>query len=149
MGTGWGLARLELSRLPIVPIDPEVLLPAVGQGALAVQTRSDDQDRIDLFARLDDPAVRLSVETERSCLRKLDAGCLAPAAAHAVFVGDRIQLTARVIRLDGSEILEARGESPLGEADKLASAVAEDLLSSGAAGVLQEARLHADEQPPL
>ena len=69
-----GLARLELSRLPIVPIAPEVLLPAVGQGALAVQTRSDDRERIDLFARLDDSAVRLCVETERSCLRKLDAG---------------------------------------------------------------------------
>ena len=93
--------------------------------------------------------MRLCVETERSCLRKLDAGCLAPAAAHAVVDGDRVRLTARVIRLDGSEILEARGDSLAAGSDELASTVAENLLSSGAAGVLQEARLHADEQPPL
>lgn len=144
-----GLDRLGLSRVPRRPLSPEICLPAAAQGALAVEVRAGDAAREAALAQLDDPEVRCAVETERACLRVLDAGCLAPVAVHARVDGEAVRLTARVVRWDGRETLEASGESDRDGARTMATEVAGELRARGASEILAEAREHVDVRHPL
>jgi len=78
-----GIERLGLRDVPLQPIDTERCLPAVGQGALAIETRDTDRRTTGLVAVLDDPVAREEVEAERAFLRRLGGGCLAPATGFA------------------------------------------------------------------
>ena len=81
-----GLERLEMGDVPRTSIDLETMLPAPGQGALAIEVRRDDEEVADVVRTIDDPATRLAVTAERSMLARLDGGCLAPIAALATLV---------------------------------------------------------------
>ena len=108
------LAEAGLSRVDDparrVPIDPAVVLPAPGQGALAVEVRGDDPELLDVIEQIDDPPTRLAVEAERGLLRRLEGGCLAPIAALAILTttdsSSEIRLTGRVLSRDGRQSLE-------------------------------------------
>jgi len=104
---GLVMAAAAIERLQITPavvelLDPDVFIPQVGQGALAVEVRSDDRDLRSLVAEIDDPVTRLAVEAERSFLAELGGDCTLPAGAHAsvAVVGKRIEITIAGILAD-------------------------------------------------
>jgi len=137
-----GLARL--GRLEDVSeiLDPFQFLPAPGQGALAVECRSDDTLRATLCALLDDPDTRAATTAERRLLAALEAGCTAPVGALADIAegenGQEIYLRAVVVSLDGSRALRLSITGPVADGDTLATRLAAQLLEEGAADLIGE-----------
>ena len=131
-----GLRRLGMEDRITQLLPPDVLLPAVGQGALAVEIRAHDEETAALVRRLDHSDTRDAVRAERALLARLEGGCQIPVAAHAEVAGDRLRLRARVGRLDGSLLLEADVEGSRAEAEALGVRAAEDLLGRGGDQIL-------------
>lgn len=137
-----GLARLGRVGEITEHLRPPRLLPAPGQGALALEARADDRLALDALARLDDPATRAAVTAERSVLAALAGGCLAPVGAWARIEADgRLALSACVVQIDGSRRLDAEQCGPPNESFELGRAVAGALLAQGAAEIIERARL--------
>ena len=133
-----GLLRLGRAERIGSRLDPEIMPPAPGQGALAVQTRTDDDTRT-LIGRLDDPATRLAVETERAILATAGGGCRAPLGALAVVTGDRLEIVAGFVGVDGRDRYVTRQVGSAGAALELARTIAADFLARGYRGVAVEA----------
>lgn len=129
-----GVERLGLTEAVSEYLSFEQMLPAPGQGALAVQCRVDDSATLALLQSLDDPAVRTAVGAERAFLAGLGGGCAAPVAAYARRAGDERSLHMRglVGAPDGTRIIRVEGTAP--EADWLAlgGRLAEEALAAGA-----------------
>ena len=127
-----GLARI--GRLDAVSqiFDPDEMLPAPGQGALAVECRSDRPDLADLLACVDDPATHAATTAERTLLAALEAGCSAPVGGYAAGA-DGLRLRAIVVAADGETALRASASGPSDEAEHLGRSVAAELLRRGAA----------------
>ena len=132
-----GLQRLDLASRISAIIDASTLLPAVGQGALSIESRSGDADTRALLAHLHDPDSARCVLAERAMNRRLNGGCQVPIAGYATSSGDRISLEGRVGAIDGSQLLVARASGQ--DADHLGVQVAEDLLAQGAGQLLSAA----------
>jgi hydroxymethylbilane synthase len=135
-----GVTRLGLEaeiteRLPL-----EMLLPAVGQGALGIETRQNDEATQKTVAQLDHAPSRAAVSAERAMLAALRAGCLAPVAAWGRIESDSLLLTGRVISTDGRVQLEAQSSAAPSDFLTLGRRVADELLDQGAAEVIQAAR---------
>jgi hydroxymethylbilane synthase len=135
------LARAGLARLgrlaEIVELLPETtLLPAPGQGALAIYARTRDGRTREALASLDHPASRREVLAERRLLAVLQAGCKAPVAARARAEGAALRLTAAVFSADGSRSLQEASESS-GDPEALGEEVAHRLLGRGADGLIR------------
>jgi hydroxymethylbilane synthase len=139
-----GLARLgrldEASEL----LDPGQLLPAPGQGALAVECRAADTELATALGKLlDDPVSRAAVTAERTLLAALEAGCTAPVGALAD-VGidesgnEELYLRAVVVAVDGSRAVRLSTTGPLADGERLGQRLAADLLDAGAAGLIGE-----------
>jgi hydroxymethylbilane synthase len=122
-----GLARLH--RLDVVSqvFDVEEMVPAPGQGALAVECRTADTSMISLLSCVDDPASRAAVTAERVVLAQLEAGCSAPLGAYAAGT-DVLQLTAFAMGDDGGLAVRARLSGPASQAERLGRDVAAELL---------------------
>jgi hydroxymethylbilane synthase len=133
-----GLRRLGLGRRISAAIETDVMLPAVSQGSLGVQTRADDAETNTLVSRLDDAATRAAVLAERALLRKLGGGCQVPIAAHARVEGGRLRLDGLVASLDGSRVIRDSIETDTLEADAAGDALAARLLERGAGELLSE-----------
>ncbi|MGH9152143.1 MAG: hydroxymethylbilane synthase [Acidimicrobiales bacterium] len=134
------LARLGLSHLAAEVLDPSVLLPQVGQGAIAVEAREGDDAVLGALAALEHRPTRRAVDAERAYLRRLGGGCDLPVAAHAtVGPGGSVSLTAMLATLDGHIVLSASGSGDDPEA--LGAALAARLLDeSGGAWLLESLR---------
>lgn len=141
-----GLTRLGLSARISYPLPPEIMLPAVSQGTLAIEARADDAATLGLLAVLDDAATRVATLAERAFLRRLEGGCQVPIAAHAVVTlpthgsAGSCHLYGIVGSLDGQMVI--RGERVAGTDDPegLGVALAEELLDRGAADILADLR---------
>lgn len=134
-----GLTRLEYAGRISAPLRPPFMLPAVGQGALGIECRSDDESTREVLARLIDRATLHAVLAERTVLSTLRAGCHAPLGVWTRPDGDALRLTAVVLSLDGVQRFESeRLATVASDADAvgLGHAVAEDLLAQGAAALL-------------
>lgn len=134
------LAAAGLRRLGLVPahgeaLDPDVFVPAVGQGVIAVQARSDDTGTLALLAAVDDPATRVCALAERAYLARLGASCNTPMAAHARLDGGAVRMSAIVASEDGRQVLRASATAPAAGAEKLGRTLADTLLARGAAGI--------------
>lgn len=127
-----GLVRLGRSDRIDQRLDPEVMLPAVGQGALAIQMRAGDPLAA-AVRPLDDPDTRAAVVAERAFLRAMGGGCRAPFAALAGLAGGRLTIDGAALEPDGREILRDRLEGSAEAAGLLGERLAESLLSRGAA----------------
>jgi hydroxymethylbilane synthase len=125
-----GLARLGRAGEASEVLDTEVMLPAPGQGAIAIETRAEDPEVAQAVAPLDHPATARAVAAERAFLERLGGGCNVPLGAHAVADGDGLHLRALVARVDGTRVV--RGESRGAEAESIGRGLAEDLLGRGA-----------------
>ena len=126
-----GLARL--ARLDAVSqvFEPDEMMPAPGQGALAVECLSGRDDLAALLGLVDDPVSRAVTDAERGLLAALQAGCSAPIGAFATGTDD-VRLDAIVVAADGGEALRASAEGPASHAGRLGREVAANLLSRGA-----------------
>jgi hydroxymethylbilane synthase len=133
-----GLRRLGFGERISAAIEPEEMLPAVSQGALGIETRSDDAETNALVSRLDDRRTRNAVLAERALLRSLGGGCQVPIAAHATVEGGRLSLDGLVATLDGAEVLRDRIEGDADDAAGLGKELAARLIERGAARLLSE-----------
>jgi hydroxymethylbilane synthase len=138
-----GLARLGRLEVVTEVIDPIQMLPAPGQGALAVECRSaDPRDLHDLLGVLDDAPTRLAVTAERTLLATLEAGCSAPVGAYGEPAeGESVPelyLRAAVIAFDGSRSVRLSASGPLDEAARIGRDLATVLLDEGAADLMWE-----------
>jgi hydroxymethylbilane synthase len=131
-----GLRRLGLERRINVPILTTEMLPAVGQGAIAIESRAEDEDAIALVGGLDHKFTRLACAAERSFLLSLGGGCSLPIAAHAVVRDKRIRLHGLVADALGKRIVRDHISGSLDGAEKLGSQLAEQLLAKGAGELL-------------
>lgn len=127
-----GLVRLGLQDRINVRIAINEMLPAVGQGAIAIEVRSDNELAVETTAKLDHRETRLACLAERAFLRGLGGGCQLPIAAHATIDGDSINLDGLVAKSDGSEIWRDHLSGPAGQAEELGSALAAKLIERGA-----------------
>jgi hydroxymethylbilane synthase len=148
-----GLRRLGLGRRISAYISTGELLPAVGQGALGLEARGDDEKVLRLVARLDDAPTHAACAAERALLRQFGAGCQVPIAAHAVVRGDALRLEGLVAAPSGEEVLREAVEGPAREAERLGAELALRLqargasfLLAGAAGVGVPSRAGVDER---
>ena len=126
-----GLARIDRLDAVTQVFGPEEMLPAPGQGALAVECRAGREDLASLLACVDDPVSRAATTAERSLLAALQAGCLAPIGAYAAGT-DVVRLDGVVVSADGGAALRASAGGPAAQADRLGRQVAADLLRRGA-----------------
>ena len=133
-----GLRRLSLDGRIAELLDPEVMCPAIGQGALAIQCRTDDEQTRRLLAPLDDAAARAETTAERALLAELGGGCQVPIGGSARLTGDRLRLTAIVASPDGAHLIRAVLEGPASEAAELGRRTAHDLLERGADRILEQ-----------
>jgi hydroxymethylbilane synthase len=131
-----GLVRLGLQERISARIAISEMLPAVGQGAIAIETRSDNEFAVQSASRLDHRETHIACLAERAFLRSLGGGCQFPIAAHAVLSGAVLQLDGLVARPDGSEIL--RGSSSGTDPEFLGSQLASQLLAQGAGRLLHQ-----------
>jgi hydroxymethylbilane synthase len=126
-----GLARIGRLDAVTQVFGPEEMLPAPGQGALAVECLADREDLAALLACVDDPASRAATSAERSLLAALQAGCLAPVGAYAAGTDD-LRLDGIVVAADGGTALRGSAGGAAAEAERLGREVAADLLRRGA-----------------
>jgi hydroxymethylbilane synthase len=134
-----GLERLGLLEMATEILSLDIMLPAPGQGALAVQCRDESQSR-ELLTPIDDPVARLATGAERAFLAGLGGGCSAPIACYGEIVAGRLRLHGRIVALDASEQIDVELERPV-EDEPAAIAAGTELaaaaLESGAASLLQ------------
>ena len=127
-----GLIRLGLENRISARISTNEMLPAVGQGAIAIETRSDDEFAVDTTSQLDHHETRLACLAERAFLRGLGGGCQLPIAAHAVIRDDLLLLQGLVAKADGSQIWRDQLSGPPRNAEEIGSSLATLLLQRGA-----------------
>lgn len=133
-----GLQRLGFHDRIRNAMTPEQSLPAIGQGALGIETRIDDDFMNALIAPLHDSLTAITVTAERALNRRLAGGCQVPIAGYAMLEGDEVWLRGLVGRPDGTQTLYAEKRGPVADADAIGIAVAEMLLAQGADKILSD-----------
>lgn len=134
-----GLTRLGKGSVITCHIPAEEMVPAVGQGVLAIEIREDDQALRDLLAPLHHAPTALAVAAERAFLTELEGGCQVPMAAHAVLRGGRLRMDAMIAALDGQTVYAHSMEAGAAEADarSMGVQIARILLGMGGAEILK------------
>jgi hydroxymethylbilane synthase len=138
-----GIARLGRMDEVTEVLDPLQMLPAPGQGALAVECRAGDTELVSqVRAALDDPRTRAAVTAERAVLATLEAGCSAPVGAMAEIAegddGDELWLRAVALSADGAVAVRRSATGSPGDAEKVGRALAEEMLDDGASALIEE-----------
>lgn len=139
-----GLKRLELQERIRSFIEPEQSLPAVGQGAVGIECRTDDERMLELLAPLNHIETADRVKCERAMNLTLQGGCQVPIGSYALLEGDQIWLRALVGEPDGSHIVRGEIRGPRTDAEALGVQLAQQLLSQGADDILT--RLYQDHE---
>jgi hydroxymethylbilane synthase len=133
-----GLERLGLLAEVTQWLDPQVMLPAVAQGALAVQVRADNHEVVALLGLLDDPVSRLAVSAERAFLAAVGGSCSLPVGAHARVVGETVTITGMIGSVDG-KVIKGELRVPCSRAEQAAVELAGDLLARGGRALVEAA----------
>lgn len=139
-----GLKRTGLSNDVITEyLEPETVVPAVGQGALAIESREDDAEIREILAKINDDYTTRTVTAERAFLRLLDGGCQVPIGGHAYLEGNEIILTGLVGTPDGKTILKEtiRGKEP----EQVGKQVADKLIQQGAKDIVDKVKQELDQ----
>jgi hydroxymethylbilane synthase len=133
-----GIKRMGLSHLVTQYLEPELMLPAVGQGALGIETRTEDPLTNELVAGLADPPTMVAVRAERAFLRRLQGGCQVPIGGYATLEGERLTLTGMVADLQGRRLIRRAVRGEARQAEEVGESLAGTVLSAGAAEILAE-----------
>jgi len=131
-----GLRRLGWAERIVQTFEPEVMCPAVGQGALAIETR-DRGAGLEACRRLNHEPTRIAVTAERAVLRALGGGCQVPIGAHAVVAGEHLDILAIVASPEGERLLRDSSSGPASEAERIGAGLARRLLGAGASRILE------------
>jgi hydroxymethylbilane synthase len=129
-----GLNRLNASSDMAHAIDPDVMLPAVAQGAIGIEARSDDAVVHELLAVLDDADTRTLLTAERAFLKALDGSCRTPLAGLAEYTEAGLRFRGEILRPDGSECHATERSGPVGDAETMGLDAADELRSRGGPG---------------
>jgi len=133
-----GLNRLGLEERITQIIEPEVILPAIGQGALGIEIRENDQKLDELLGFFNHKQTETIVRAERAFLKKMEGGCQVPLAAHGQFLSEEIIIRGLVSELDGSRAIKKQVNGKPHEPEKLGQELAELLLDSGGREILKK-----------
>ncbi len=135
-----GVHRLELDKHIAEIIPFKVMLPAVGQGAMAIEIREDDGGLKEFLKVLNDEETHICITAERAFLRTLEGGCQVPIGANAVIQNDLIELKGMVGNLNGSVNLREKISGKKSEAESLGIKLAQSLIEKGANEILEQTR---------
>jgi hydroxymethylbilane synthase len=138
-----GLRRLEWDAEITEILPPSICLPAIGQGALGIECRRDDEGVNHAVRVLDDPDTRACVDAERAFLERLEGGCQVPVAAHATLSGDRLALAGLIAGVHGEPVLRDEVTGPRGDGRAVGRELAERLLARGGDAILRA--IYADQ----
>ncbi len=133
-----GLIRLEMEDRIRDRISAEFMLPAVGQGAVGIESRQGDDATLALLSVLDHTDTRDRILAERAFNHRLNGGCQVPIACHAILDGDTLKMRGLVGEIDGSRILKSAISGSRGNAEKIGTELADDLLAQGAKEILEK-----------
>ena len=131
-----GLRRLGWESRITELFDPGIMCPAVGQGALAVETRDDGGPAMQIARGLEHAETRARVTAERAVLASLGGGCQAPMGAHAFIDGHTLFILALIVSPDGVQMIRKERQGPVGEAAALGHSLGEELLADGGKQIL-------------
>jgi len=132
-----GLHRLGWSDRISESLSPSLSLPAIGQGALGLETRINDPKMDPIIAHFNHPDTADAVIAERAMLLRLEGGCQVPIAALATIKGDTVSITGLVAATDGTEIIRKQASGPRSNAFAIGTSVAEALLDAGGGHILE------------
>lgn len=133
-----GLKRLSLTDRIRQYIDVDLMLPAVGQGAVGIETRCDDDAILQRLAPLDDKATRLCISAERAMNKQLQGGCQIPIACYSQLEGNTLRLQGLVGSVDGKTLIKEHIQGEASQAEQLGTTLANQLLDKGAKAILAE-----------
>ena len=133
-----GLRRLAWDAEITEYLPVHLSLPAIAQGALGIEARSDDTFVRELLSRFEHRPTRITVTAERALLHRLEGGCQVPIAAHAALEGDRLTVDGLVASVDGRRVIRHQIQGPASEAQALGTKLAERLLAHGGDVILTE-----------
>lgn len=133
-----GVRRLGLEDRVTEVIPFEILMPAVGQGALGIEVREDDKDVIGMVRHLDDEPSRITIEAERTFLKGMGGGCQVPIGANGEFIGERLRLEGIVSSPDGKRVLRSSVIGDKKDCKAIGKRLALELLSKGADEILNQ-----------
>jgi hydroxymethylbilane synthase len=133
-----GLDRLGLSGRITEILSPEICMPAVGQGAIAVQARLRDEELGDALGVLDDAETRAAIMAERALMGALQGGCQVPLGAWARIERGELVMDAVVCSVDGQQMVKQHGSGPVEQAREVGQRLAEMLVNAGAGSILEE-----------
>jgi hydroxymethylbilane synthase len=139
-----GVSRIGLTEHISEVLEPSRWVPAPGQGALAIQTRTAAAAIVPLLAALDHASTHAAVVAERAVLARLEGGCHVPMGAYATEKNGQIELNAFVADLDGVRMLRARESGPAADAEAIGDRAGRDLLARGGAAILAELAARCD-----
>ena len=142
-----GVKRLGFDEKITEIIPPEVSLPAIGQGALGIETRMADQEVESQIRLLNDRDSSITINAERAFLKKLEGGCQVPIAAFARIVDTTLHIDGLVGTIDGKRLIRHHVEGPIERAESLGVELAEILLGQGAKEILDE--IYQRSQPTI
>ncbi|MCH9021789.1 MAG: hydroxymethylbilane synthase [Planctomycetes bacterium] len=143
-----GLIRLNLKDRITQRLDPTDFIPAPGQGALALQTRRDDQHTQQLVETLDDPQTRTTTTAERKLMAHLQGGCQTPIGTYAHIKNNQLHLYAMIATLDAKHYLTDHAKGPTENPKQLAQQLAEKILNHGGKEILQKLRKQINPNEP-
>jgi hydroxymethylbilane synthase len=133
-----GLERLGLADAISIAFDPKEFIPAPAQGALAIQTRSEDEATMEAVRSIDDESSRAVALAERQVLATMQCGCHAPVGAYAERRGDTIEVHAFIADAEGRRMIRKAAVGSISQAVEVGERVARELLDAGGAEILRE-----------
>ncbi len=133
-----GLKRLGRAQRADEILDPEICLPAIGQGALAIEARESDEELLSVLQGLHDPDTAVAIEGERSFLETVEGSCQIPIGCYGRLSGGILVLTGLIATLDGSTRIRRNLEGPAEEAASLGRRLAQEILAAGGREILAE-----------
>ncbi|MEA2083605.1 MAG: hydroxymethylbilane synthase [Thermodesulfobacteriota bacterium] len=133
-----GLNRLGLSDRAMSCFAPDIMLPAVGQGAVGIELRKEDEELLKGLSFLDDRDTAVAVTAERGFLKRLEGGCQVPIGAFAEIENGRVTLTGLVAEVDGGKVIRESVSGSMTDAESLGRNLAEEILKLGGEKILAE-----------
>jgi hydroxymethylbilane synthase len=137
---GAGLQRLEMGEYISELFDPEVMIPACSQGAIAVEIRDNDPFTEELVSRISHPGSFIATEAERTFLGTLEGGCQIPVGSYTKIEGDKFKITGFISSIDGTRFIKDTAEGDINQAVYLSAKLARTLYSRGGDEILKEIR---------
>ncbi len=136
-----GIKRMEFGDRITSFLEPDFMIPAIGQGAMGVETRGNDPVIEEIVRGLNHPATAFCVQVERAFLRRMGGGCQVPMAAHAILAGDLVEVVAAVVHPDGKPAVKGSTQGPLADA-AMGTQLADRLIAAGADRILRQVLGH-------